>query len=147
VISTLSTAKLIGGLVGLLVLIGLVAMVNGWRVERNHLRDWQAGVVQATREASGNPKLGKDHVSAQIGQLGKSIANLKAAIANQNAAVNALAAESDRQRAAAVEAAQRAEKASRGAQATSDSLAASSRSGERLTKPCLPSPALKDAWK
>jgi methyl-accepting chemotaxis protein len=146
VIPGFSTAKLIGIGLGALAIIALLAMVNGWRVERNHLRDWQAGVVQATREASGNPKLGKDQVSAQIGQLGKSVANLKAAIANQNAAVNELAAESGRQKAAAIEAAQRAEKASRGAQATSDRLAVSSRSGERLTKPCLPSPALKDAW-
>jgi methyl-accepting chemotaxis protein len=147
VIPGFSTAKLIGIGLGALAIIALLALINGWRVERNPLRDWQAGVVQATREASGNPKLGKDHVAEQIGELGKSVANLKTAIANQNAAVNALAAESDRQKAAAVEAAQRAEKASRGAQATSDRLAASSRSGERLTKPCEPSRALSEAWR
>jgi ABC-type lipoprotein release transport system permease subunit len=38
VIPGLSTAKLIGIGLGALAIIALLAMVNGWRVERNHLR-------------------------------------------------------------------------------------------------------------
>ena len=143
----LSRLQLIGSLVGLLAFIGLVAMVNGWRVERNHLRQWQSDVVAATREASANPKLGKDHVAEQIRELGHSIANLKTAIGRQNAAVNALAAESDRQKAEAATAVFKAQGRAQSAEATASRLAASSRSSGAQAKPCEPSKELERVWR
>ena len=46
-IPAFSTAKLIGFGIGALALLGFLAWVNGLRTERNELRDWQDGIVNA----------------------------------------------------------------------------------------------------
>ena len=143
----LATLKLIGYGVGALAVIALLAMVLGWKSERDHLRAWQGEVVAATREASANPKLDKKAVAQQIRFLGQAMADLKAGLAQQNAAVNALAAESDRQSKEAARAVSKAQGRAREAQVTSDRLAASSRSGGRSSAPCEPSKVLTEAWK
>jgi hypothetical protein len=140
---SIATLKLIGYGVGALAVIALLAMVNGWRVERNHLRDWQTTVVVAARDASGSPKLAAKDVPQQIKLLGQAVIDLKLRIVEQNAAVAALGAESEREKAAAEQAARSAEKRAQGAQATSARLTASSRAGG---PPCEPSKALKGAW-
>ena len=143
----LATLKLIGYGVGALAIIGLLAMVNGWRVERNHLRDWQTQVVAAARDASDSPKLAAKDVPAQIKLLGQGIATLKASIANQNAAIAALGKQSSDEQAAAAQASKTAVERASKAQATSERLNASSRAGEAQAKPCAPSKALSEAWK
>lgn len=148
--SGLSPAKLIGIGVGALALIGLIVMVLGWRSERNELRVWQSDVYAATKEASANPKLTKKDTAQQIRLLGTAIADLKAAIARQNAAVNALAAESERQKGEAAKAVSRAATRARASEATSERLLASSRSTARSSGPqgqCEPSKELKEAWR
>jgi hypothetical protein len=145
----LSYVKLIAIGVGALAVIGILAMVNGWRVERNHLRDWQTTVLAATRDAAVNPKLATKDVPAQIKLLGQAIADLKAGIAKQNAAVNALAVESDRQKAEASQAVLKALGRAQAAQATSARLMASARSGSApagSAAACKPSNALTEAW-
>lgn len=143
----LSYVKLIGIGIGALAVIALLAMINGWRVERNHLRDWQTTVLAASREAAANPKLDKKDTAQQIKLLGQAIANLKAGIARQNAAVNALALESGRQKADAAQAVLKAQGRAQTAQASSTRLTASSLSSEAVAKPCAPSKALEGAWR
>jgi coproporphyrinogen III oxidase-like Fe-S oxidoreductase len=143
----LSTAKLIGIGVGALAVIGLIVMVLGWRSERNELREWQTSVVTATRQAAENPKLDKKNVPQQIQLLGQAVKDLKAAIARQNAAIDALALEASRQQKAATEAQKRAVERSKGASAVSDRLVASSRSQARKAAPCEPSETVKEMWR
>lgn len=142
-----STLKLIGIGLGALALIALLAMVNGWRVERDHLRVQVTAACDATREASANPKLACKAMPQQIRLLGKAVLDLKFAIIDQNTAIGEMAAESERQRRNAAQAAEKARQRANGASKVSDSLIASSRSGERLNKPCEPSKALEGAWK
>ena len=143
---SLSPLKLIGLGVGLLALVGLVAMVLGWRSERNELRQWQVEVLVATRSAAANPALGKNDVAKQIEALGRSVRNLEAGIAAQNAGIDRLKAEQDRQRAASAKASRIAQERARRTGATITRLDASSRSPERLAKPCEPSRTLQEAW-
>lgn len=146
---SLATAKLIGIGVGALAVIALLAMVNGWRVERNHLRDWQTTVLVATRDASGSPKLAAKDVPQQIKLLGQAVADLKAGLAKQTAAVNAQAAEDARQKAEASQAVLKALGRAQAAQATSARLMASARSGSApagSAAACKPSKALTEAW-
>jgi hypothetical protein len=143
----LSTLKLIGYGVGALAVIALLAMVNGWRVERNHLRDWQASVVAETRSASGSPKLAAKDVPPQIKLLGDDILKLQAAIGRQNAAVAALAAESVRQQGEAAKASEKAQERAQEAESVSDRLIASSRSTAAPAAPCAPSKAVQEQWR
>lgn len=143
----LATLKLIGYGAGVLAIIALLAMVNGWRVERDRLREWRTQVVAAARDASGSPKLAEKNVPAQIRLLGQSIAGLKDAVAKQNAAVAALGAESERRKAEASRAAKAAEKRADSAASTSARLSASARAGDRSKKPCEPSKELQNAWR
>lgn len=139
--------KLIGYGVGALALIALIAMVLGWRAERNELRAWQAEVVSATREASDNPRLKAKDAAKQIRLLGTAIADLKAGVSRQNAAVNALATESERQKGEAERASQKALGRARAAEATAERLRASSRAGGASTGVCEPSKALQEQWR
>jgi hypothetical protein len=140
--------KLIGYGVGALALIGLLLTINGWRVERNRLRAWQTEVVSATRTAADNPKLGKKDVAAQIKLLGQAITDLKAGIAKQNAAIDAMGKESARQQADAAKAAQDARERARGAEATAERLRASAHSTQRLPGGvCEPSKAVQETWR
>jgi hypothetical protein len=139
--------KLIGGLVAALLLLGLIADRGRW-MRRAHGDEAQlAEVCAATRDAAVNPNLGCKSAPKQIRLLGQAIADLKAGIARQNAAVAALGAESERQKAEAAKAVEKAQGRAEGAQATAERLAASSRSGEASAKPCAPSKALTGAWK
>lgn len=135
--------RLIGMAAGALAVAIFVVMALHWRSQRNELREWQAQVVAATRDAADNPKLGKAGVAQQIVLLGKSIADLRTGIANQNAAINAQAAETKRQQIAAAKASDMAKERAARAEATANRLSASSRAGG---PPCEPSDALKGSW-
>lgn len=140
----LSNLKLIGGLVGLLILALLFADRGRWMHRAHSAEAENATVCAAVRAAANNPKMDCKLAAQQVGLLGQSIADLKAGISHQNAAVNALSVESDRQKAEAAKAVLSAATRARASQATSDRLAASSRSGGL---PCEPSKALKGAWR
>jgi hypothetical protein len=87
-------------------------------------------------------------LSAAIGQLKTSRANevlLRGAIADQNAKVAALGAESARQQNEAAKAVLSAAQRAKGAEATSQRLAASA-AHSAPGKPCEPSEALTSAW-
>jgi hypothetical protein len=142
-----STAKLIGGLVALLLVLGLIAERGRWMHRAHGAEAENATVCAAIRAASDNPKMDCKRAAQQVGLMGQSIADLKAGIAHQNEAVNALGAESDRQKVEAAKAVLNARRRARAAQATSDRLAASSRSGEAVAKPCEASKALKGVWR
>lgn len=136
--------RLIGGFALFLAVAAFVAMAISWRSERNRLLEWQGGVVEATREAAVNPKLGKDGVAKQIRLLGDSIRDMKAAIGRQNEAVNALAARTAAQQAESARAVLKAAERAEAALATSERLNASARAGGRV---CEPSAALTEAWR
>lgn len=140
-----STAKLIGFGLGALALIAAILWFKGVLNERAELRDWQDQVTVATRQAANNPKLAKKDVAQQIGFLGKAIADLKTGIANQNAAINRLAAQTEEAQDMAAKASARAAGRADKAAATSGRLIASSRSVQ--AKPCEPSKALTEAWR
>ena len=145
-----ATLKLIGLGVGALALIFLVAMVLDWRSERNELRAWQDSVLTTTREASANPKLKARDVPQQIRLLGQSVAELKAAIARQNAAVDAIAKESAKAQEDAQKATSAAKERANAAEATADRLRASAarpRAGNAPSCACEPSETLKEAWR
>lgn len=143
----LPTAKLIGLGLGILALIAAFFWFRGVLNERAELRDWQEQVTVATRLAADNPKLAKKDVAQQVGLLGKAIADLKAGIANQNAAINAHAEETKRQQEASAIAQKRVLQRAERAEATSRRLDASSRSSAATAKPCDPSATLTEAWR
>jgi len=147
VIPQLSTAKLIGFGLGIIAVLGFIWLALSWKNERDALRDWQTVVVSATADASGNPKLRAADVPKQIRELGSSLETVKSSLARQNAAVTALEARTEQQQREASQASQDARTRAKGPERVSDSLSASSRSTERLAKPCEPSKALMEAWK
>lgn len=53
--------------------------------------EWQGTVIEATRVASGNPKVRADTTPGQIVAMGQSIHDLKASVALQNEAIDDLA--------------------------------------------------------
>ena len=142
-----STTKLIGFGIGALALVAAVLWFRGVINERNELRDWQAQVFVATRDAAANPKLAKKDVAQQIGLLGKAITDLKTGIANQNAAIERQAAETKRQQEESAIAQKRALRRVERVEATSERLIASARSSAAQASPCSPSEALEEAWR
>jgi hypothetical protein len=142
----LSTAKLIGAGVGLLMLLGLILGLKHYK----HLADVRgqslAVICETTRTASGNPKLKCAEVPQQIQFMGEAIGTLTTTIHKQNDAVAAMGAETARQQAASGQALKTAQARAGRADATSTRLSASSRAGEAQAKPCEPSKALKEAW-
>lgn len=143
----LSAAKLIGLAIAAAAILAFVVLAFHWRDTMTARGKKLGTICAATRAAADNQKLDCKLVAQQIGEMGKSIADLKDGIAHQNAAVNALAAKSQADQAEAAQAAQKAATRAHEAQATSDRLSASSRSGEAQAKPCAPSKALTEAWK
>jgi hypothetical protein len=141
------TLKLGGMILGALAILSFVLLAFHWKHQAADRGEKLAIICKTTREAADNSKMACGNVTLQIGELGASVKNLKAGIAHQNAAVNALATESDRQKAEAAKAVLSAATRARASQATSDRLAASSRSGEAVAKPCDASKALKGAWR
>jgi hypothetical protein len=144
---TLATAKLIGYGLAALALIALVATVLGWRSERNALRARVAATCAVTKAAADNPRLSCKAVDAQIRELGRSIANLKGALARQNAAVTALSDASAKAQDEAVKAISASKERVKAAQGQSDRSAASARDPARGKAPCEPSAELKGAWR
>lgn len=142
-----STAKLIGLGIGLIAVLGFIALALSWRAERNALRDWQTVVVGATRDASANPKLNARDVAQQIRELGAAVETLKRSIGRQNAAIDAMAKRTEEAQRNAAQAAQDARTRARGPERVSGSLIASSRASGRLERPCEPSEALREAWR
>lgn len=139
--------KLIGGLLVLLFVVGLVVSRNNWKEKAEDRQARIEATCQAVREASANPKLDCRKVDEQIRLTGKALADTKGALARQSAAIDALAAETadaKQQAAKADKAAQ--ERARRPAAVTAD-LLASSRSSDRLAKPCEPSETVKRNWR
>lgn len=139
--------RLIGIGAGVIALVVLVWVINGWRVDAAERKAKLAVICDATRAAADNPKLKCGQVVAQITELGKSVADLKAAIASQNAAVNDLAAKSAQAQKDAAEASRNAQARARGAEATAERLRASARAGGLSSASCEPSEAVKEAWR
>lgn len=139
----LSTAKLIGLAIAVAAILSFVLLAFHWKHQAADRGEKLAVICQATRDASGQPKLKCSEVPAQIKFMGEAIGTLTQAIHKQNDAVTAMGAESERQKAEAAKASQAAQKRSTGAQATATRLEASSRAGG---PPCEPSKALKGAW-
>lgn len=139
--------KLIGIGLAALAVAAFVLMAFHWKHQAADRKEKLEIICKATRDASDNPKLGCGNVPIQIGELGASVKNLKAAIASQNAAVNDLAAKSRQAQDEAAQASRNAKKRAQGAEDTARRLIASSRSGEHLAKPCAPSKAVSDAWR
>lgn len=139
--------KLIGGLVALAALAGLIWGLKHYKSLAEDRGAKLEVICKATRDASGQPKLKCADVPKQVRFMGEAITTLSTALARQNAAVDALGKESDRQKAAAQQAILKAATRARGAEATSQRLTASSRADGRLAKPCEPSKALTEAWR
>jgi hypothetical protein len=144
---SLSTAKLIGMGVGLLAVIAFVLMAFHWKGQAADRKEKLEVICLATRQAAGNPKLACKDVPVQIQLMGGSIANLKAGIGRQNAAVDAMGQASANAQREAEKAVSAAKERAKGASATSDRLSASSRSSERQARPCEASDELRRAWR
>jgi hypothetical protein len=141
------TMKLIGAGVGLLAVLSFIGLSLHWKHEMTARGEKLEADCQATRDASGLPNLKCGDVPRQIEFMGEAIGSLSAVLKKQNEAVDALKATSDQQQAEAERAILSASKRVHAAEGQTARLEASSRAGERLTKPCLPSDTLKEAWK
>ena len=141
------TLKLGGMIVGGLAILAFVLLAFHWKDQAKSRSESLAIICQATRDASGQPKLKCGDVAKQIKFMGETIGAYSKALDAQSARVAALGAETERQSKIAAEASQEARERARAPARVSDSLLASSRSGERLAKPCEPSKALTGAWK
>lgn len=143
----LSTVKLIGGLVALLILVGLIADRGRW-MHRAHNDEAQLATICASvRAAADNPKLDCKKVPQQIAALGDSLKATTAALNDQNAKVAALGQQTVEQQAQSSAALKTAMGRARKAQATSERLAISSRSTPPQNAPQGQfSKAFEDAW-
>jgi hypothetical protein len=139
--------KLIGGLLAALVVLGLVLGLRHYKALADSRGDKLTVICKATRDASNHPKLNCGDVPDQITFLGQVVTALSNSIKVQNAAVAALGAESEREKAAAAQASQKAAMRARGAEATADRLIASSRVAVPQSAPCEPSKAVKESWR
>lgn len=145
---SLPTLKLIGIGIGALAVIALLAVVNTWRVQAKDRGEKLAVICQATRDASGHKNLKCGEVVQQIKFMGETIGTLTRALDKQNAAVDAMGAETKRQQAEAAEASQKAQERVGRADATSRRLSASAAHGSSsvATGACQPSKELERAW-
>jgi hypothetical protein len=139
--------KLFGGLAALLLVVGLFLGLRHYKNLAAERGDKLEVICKATREASGHKNLACGDVPAQISFLGEAVTALSNAIRTQNAAVASLGAESERQKAEAAKASQKAQERARGAEATADRLIASSRVAGPQSAPCKASKAVEDAWR
>jgi hypothetical protein len=142
----LSTIKLIGLGVGALMLLGLILGLKHYKSLADDRGAKLATICQATREASGHPKLACSDVPAQITFLGQAVTALSNALKTQNAAVAALGAQSEREKAEAATAVLKAQGRAREAEGVADRLTASSNAGGLPGAPCEPSKAVKEQW-
>ena len=143
----LSGLRLYGALGIAAALAIFIGFALHWKHQAAARGEKLATICATTREAAANPKLACGQVGVQISEMGKSIADLKIGIAHQNAAVDAMAKESDRQKAAAAEAVKRASTRAHEAEAASERLAVSSRSTVPPSASCKPSKALEEQWR
>jgi hypothetical protein len=143
----LSTAKLIGGLVALLLLIGLILGLKHYKSLAEDRGEKLATICQATRDASGHKNLKCADVPDQITFMGERGTALSNSLKVQNAAVASLGDQTKAQQAASARASKTAQERAGRAEATSTRLTASSRSGEAQAKPCAPSKALQESWR
>lgn len=142
--------KLIGYAAGALAIVALLLTINGWRVHAAERKAELQAICQATRAASGQPKLKCSEVGKQIKFMGEAISTLSDSLAKQNAAIAALGAESKRQQAEADKAAAGAAGRARAAEQAAERLRASARAGVpsgAAAGVCEPSKALSEAWK
>lgn len=138
--------KLIGIGVAALILLALVADRVRWMHRAHNAEGQIVAACTATREAAAN-KVDCKRMPEQIRLLGTAIKDLKAGIATQNAAVNALGAKSKADQAAAAQASQAAQARARGAEATAERLRASARSTVAPSAFCKPSKVVEEMWK
>lgn len=82
--------KLLGGGLILALLAAAYFWISGVLNERADLREWQAEILEATQEASDNPKLTEKGVKPQITAMGESLDGLREKLAVQNKAVDDL---------------------------------------------------------
>jgi hypothetical protein len=141
------TMKLLGGLAGLLILVGLVLGLKHYKSLAESRGQSLATICQATRDASGQKKLPCADVPAQVKFMGEAVKTLSGSLARQSAAVAAMGDQTKAQQAATAQASQKAQERAGKAEATASRLTASSRAGEAQAKPCAPSKALTDSWK
>lgn len=131
------TSRVFGGLL----ILSLVTLGPALWITRGKLADaretitalekWQDDIVIAVRLASDNPETTEKTAKDQINQLGYIRIQLKAAVDEQNAAIDALARESE----AAREVAARAQKERAAALKRADSLQAELRNRARVPAP------------
>jgi hypothetical protein len=142
--------KLIGMAAGALAIVLFVTLAFHWKHQAADRGEKLAAICSVTRSAADNPKMKCSDVPVQIKELGDSVTNLKAGVAMQNAAVNALGAKSKADQAAAAEASRNAQARAREAEATSERLKASARAGglpSGSQGQCVPSKAVQEAWR
>lgn len=134
----------------ILAVAGLFAVTvhdrNKWKARATAYNAEAAASYEATKLASSNPKLERKNTPKQIALLGQAIADLKAAIASQNAAVNAAAAKTAEQRQAAATALRNAAGRIRDAESVSARLNASARTAAPQAA-CKPSKVLEQQWR
>jgi len=140
-------AKIIGGLVGLLLLAGLVFGLKHYKRLADTRGEKLEAVCQQVRTSTGQPKLKCADVVVQIGFMGETIKAQSSAIASQNAAVDAMGRQTAAAQAEAARASRIAQERSDRVAATVRGLDASSRASERQSQPCVPSKALREAWR
>jgi hypothetical protein len=144
----LSTVKLIGLAIAAAAILSFVLLAFHWKHQAADRKEQLATICAATRTVAANPKLACKAVPQQITLLGQAITDLKAGIAKQNAAIDAMGKESARQQADAAKAAQDARERARGAEATAERLRASAHSTQRLPGGvCEPSKAVQETWR
>ena len=143
----LSTAKLIGFGLGIIAVLGFIALALHWKAQAADRGQQLATICTVARDASNNPKLKCADVPKQIALMGESLNATRSSLERQNAAVEALAKASEDQQQKAAVAVQDARNRAKQAEAVSAGLRSSSRAPERAAKPCEPSEKLKEAWK
>jgi hypothetical protein len=139
--------KLIGGLAALLLVVGLIWDRNRWKNTAADRKETLELICQATRDATGQPKLKCSEVPKQIQFMGQTIGTLTTAIRKQNAAVDAMgdaSAKAQREAEKAVSASRERVKA---AEATADRLRRSAGVPRAGNAVCEPSKELKESWR
>lgn len=119
---------------------------NKWKGRAERYNAEAAASYEATKLASGNAHLERKDTPQQIGELGKTIATLKAGIARQNAAVTAMGQKTAEQKEIAAKALRSAAQRVAEAKAVADRLEASARAGGRAGA-CEPSKELERQWR
>jgi hypothetical protein len=143
----LSTVKLIGGLVALLLLAALVADRGRWMHRAHNAEAQLAAICTATRAAANQPKLDCKQVPQQITFMGEAVQALSNSLKVQNAAVSALGEQTKAQQAEAAKARQKAAESAQEAEAASQRLDASSRQKPPQGPACAPSKTVEEQWR